>query len=512
VALALPTVFVPGAVDSFILPRASIVVGAACLGTGLMLLLPGGPGLGPMRWPLIAACLAAGLAFATSANWGLSWAGSYTRYESFPVRLAYLGLFAAPAWLARTRLSREAVIGAFVLGTAVASAEATYQLFAQVGFRPDGNLGNANLLGALIAMAIPLAVAKGLRGGRYSPLWWAAIVLLAAGLYASTSRSGGVGALAGCAALAVLACRGRWAVLAALAWATAVGAALLAVVLTPLSQLNGDPGPARIHLWHDAVAFIAARPLTGWGEDVTGLAFGRYLTADWSPGVTFDRLHSGPLDLAATQGLVGVAALAWVLWVFGRGAWRRRRAQNVSALAAACVGYTVWVLFNFDWAPATGPFWLLAGTAWAGVRSVDGDAASAPDSVAPAGAAAYQGRWWRSALAVGLAGLAIGLAVLPVLADVWYYAGRAELAVKVDPMQARYHWSLGDGLVARGSLAQGVAELRRAADLGETEPGLYVDLGDQEKRLGQAAQALADYRRALQIDPYYAPALQRLGG
>jgi Flp pilus assembly protein TadD len=64
--------------------------------------------------------------------------------------------------------------------------------------------------------------------------------------------------------------------------------------------------------------------------------------------------------------------------------------------------------------------------------------------------------------------------------------------------------------VAEGSLANGVDEMRRAADLGETEPGLYVELGDREAQLGHAAQALADYKRALEIDPYYAPASQRL--
>jgi hypothetical protein len=506
IALALPTVFVPGAVDSFILPRASIVVGGTCLGAGLALLVRGGPGLGAMRWPLIAAAAAALLAFLTSTSWALSFAGSYTRYESLPVRLAYLGLLAVPVWLIRSPRSRDTVAVAFVLGTVIASAEAIFQLFAQVSFRPDGNLGNANLLGALIAMATPLAVARGLRGGLLSPIWWASIVVLAGGLYASTSRSGVVGALAGCAVFAVLALRGRAALAAAVAGAAVVGAALMAIVLTPLRLLNGDPGPARIHLWHDALGFIAARPLTGWGEDTTGLAFGKFLTADWLPGVTFDRLHSGPLDFAATQGLVGVAALAWVLWVFVRGTWRHRRVATVAPLAAACAGYTAWVVFNFDWAPATGAFWLLAGTAWAGVRTAETDV----EAPAPAGTPSPSATWGRSVLAIGLALAAIGLAVLPVLADVWYYDGRADLSVVADPVQSRYHWSLGDALVARGSIAKGVDELQRAADLGETEPTLYVDLGDRLKELGRYAQAVSEYRRALQIDPYYAPALQRM--
>jgi Flp pilus assembly protein TadD len=66
--------------------------------------------------------------------------------------------------------------------------------------------------------------------------------------------------------------------------------------------------------------------------------------------------------------------------------------------------------------------------------------------------------------------------------------------------------------VTQGKVAQGVEEMRRAADLGETEPGLYVELGDREAELGRSAQARRDYERALQIDPFYAPASQRLAG
>src|SRR5258708_37114050 len=99
VGLALPVVFIPIATDSYILPRVAIVMGGACLGAGLAVLLGGGPSLGPMRWPLTAAVAAATLAFLFSVSWPLSLAGSYTRYESLPVRLAYLRVFAGPVWL-----------------------------------------------------------------------------------------------------------------------------------------------------------------------------------------------------------------------------------------------------------------------------------------------------------------------------------------------------------------------------------------------------------------------------
>jgi hypothetical protein len=204
--------------------------------------------------------------------------------------------------------------------------------------------------------------------------------------------------------------------------------------------------------------------------------------------------------------LLGVGAIAVILVILFRGAWRTRFATDVGALAAACVGYTVWVLFNFDWAPATGAFWLIAGTAWSAVRSAEVEQL-APAVVAPrTGVPAV----WRSGAAIAMALAAIGLGALPLLADTWYLQGRADLSVRIDPLQARYHWALGQGLVAHGSRAQGVDEMRRAADLGESEPGLYVELGDAEVQLGRVVDARGDYKRALQIDPYYSPASQRL--
>ena len=505
IALAVPTAFLPAAEDSFILPRASIVVAGACLGAGIALLSPGGPGLGRLRWPLVAGAGAAVLAFLFSISRPLSFAGSYTRYESLPVRIAYVGLLAMAVWLMRTKRQRDWVVTALVFGTGVACLEALLQFAQQVSYRPDGNLGNANVLGALIAMTLPLAVARGLRGDRFTVAWWMGAAVLVAGLYVTTSRSGGLGALAGCLALVVFRLRGRAAAIAAVASIAVIGAALVVIVTSPLQFLNDDPSKLRIHLWQDGLHMVGARPLTGWGEDATGLAFGRFLSGDYASGITFDRIHSGLLDTAAMQGLLGVAALGLVLVILFRGAWRARFGADVGALAAACIAYTVWVVFNFDWVPATGAFWLLAGTAWSAVRSFEveqsGSAREAP-AVAPA--------MWRSGAAIVLALLAVGLGALPLLADTWYLQGRAELAVRFDPLQARYHWALGQGLVAQGSRPQGVEEMRRAADLGESDPGLFVELGDAEAQLGRLANARTDYRRALQIDPFYSPASQRL--
>jgi hypothetical protein len=457
------------------------------------------------------AAAAAVLAFVFSISWPLSFVGSYTRYESLPIRLSYLGLLAAPVWLVRDPQSRNRVIPAFVIGTTVACFEALLQWALGVGFRPDGNLGNANLLGALIAMALPLAVGRGLRSGRFAVAWSVAAAVLAGGLIVSTSRSGALGALAGCLALAVFAFRGRVAAIAALASGAVIAVALLAIVLSPIRLLNNDPGPIRLQLWPDAVQMVAARPLTGWGPDTTGLVFGRFLRADWLPGITIDRAHSGPLDIGATQGLIGLAALGWVLLVLFRGGWRWRFSGTVGALTAACIGYTVWVLFNFDWAPATGAFWLLAGTAWSGVRDAQTEASSGAD-ISQAMPPRATLRPLRSLGAVAMALAAVGLGAMPLLADVWYAHGRLDLAVVADPLQAQYHRVLGESLVATGSPSRGLNELQLAARLGESDPQMYVDIGDAEQGIGRPAEARAAYQMALRIDPFFVPARRRLAG
>ena len=505
IALTLPIVFIPTASDSYILPRASIVIAGASIGVGIALLLPGGPSLGGLRWPLLAAAGAALLAFATSVSWPLSLAGSYTRYESLPMRLSYLGLLASSVWLLRSPRQRDLLVAGFVLGTSIACFKAWLQWVFQLPFRPDGDLGNANLLAALTVMAIPLALDRARRGTPFAAAWAAAVVVMGAGLLVTTSRSGGLGVIAGCLALLAFAVPRRFGLAVGGGAAAMVGIVLAVMLASPLRILNNDPPELRLHLWGDGLRMVAARPLTGWGEDATGLSFGRFLSQDYASLVTFDRIHSGPLDVAATQGVLGLAALGWVLFVVFRTAWRSRSQPYVAGLSAALVGFSVWVAFNFDWSPATGAFWLLTGAIWsaASPSPASGEQSEGAGSASMTGSARRVGvrgaKEVRAGTAVVLVLAAVLFAVFPVLADVWYLKGRADLSVKVDPLQAQYHWALGS-----------IEELRRAAALGETEPGFYVTLGDRELQLGNRAKAQSAYQRALEIDPYYTPATQRL--
>lgn len=469
----LPVVFIPISVDAYILPRVglTLIFGALILGAGLV---AGRLSLGSLRPPAIAVAAAALLALALSVAPNLSLVGEYGWYESAPVRLAYLGLFCGAAWIGE----REWVVTWFLAGCAVASVEAVAEWLPGPLFlaRPDGNLGQANLLGVLLAMAVPLAVERGLA----RPRWLLLLVPFAPALLASSSRSGWLAALTGIAALVVSrVSRRRLAPAAGLGLAALAGA-VLAGLFSPLRLLNRDTGEGRIQVWRDSLRLIAARPLEGWGEDTFASTYGRYQTGDWSPGQPFARAHSMPLDLAATQGLLGLAACAWFFVVFWRGLWRR---PELGGLSGACAAYLVWSLVNFDWAPATGAFWLLAGTAWSGV--------------APARRASPARRL--SFVCAAMVALALALAIPVQVADMLFYAGRADRAATLDPFQPRYAAASG-----------GLDALRRASSLHDPNPGTYVALGDAFAREGNRDAAATQYRRALKLYPFDRDAQQRL--
>lgn len=497
----LPVLFIPICYDSYVLPRASLAIVGACLGLALCLIRPAEVRrrLGVLCWPALAVAVAALLAGLFSAVPSLSLIGSYGRYESATMRLAYLALFISAAVLVRGELARRLAVWAFLAGCVIVSLEAVYEGVYHTLPRPDGNLGQANLLGALLAMAVPLCVNRTLR----APGWALALVPIGAGLALSQSRSGWIGAFAGLLALApVLLTRNR--LKAAIAVAAAVAAALGLVVASPLGHLNQDTGTARLHVWADSLPLIAGRPLFGWGEDALGLVFGAYLRGDWQPGATFDRVHELGLDLLAAQGLVGLAACALF---FGRWAWEVWGAApadaEVGGLLAAWAGYVVATSINFDWAPQTAPLWLLAGVAWSALA--DRSAATPPP--APPSPHVRGGRAFGWVL---LTAAALVFGVAPVVADLAHYRGDDREAVGLDPLQPEYHRSLGLQEINGGDLPAGVAQLQTAARLGESDPEAFVALGDAQLRLGRSSDARASYQRALRLDRFDPTPRQRL--
>src|SRR2546423_3870410 len=145
VAGLLPIVFIPTASDTYILPRASLVIAGACLGVGLALVTQDGPRLGPLRWPLLAAAAAALLAFAFSISWPLSLAGSYTRYESLPMRLSYLGLLVSAGGVLRGERHPDRLGAGVVFCAGVGAPGGGAPWGRDVGVPPAGHPGHRHL-------------------------------------------------------------------------------------------------------------------------------------------------------------------------------------------------------------------------------------------------------------------------------------------------------------------------------------------------------------------------------
>ena len=509
-ALLFPVFFIPACYDAYVLPRAALALAGAGGAVALRVWLPANSAgrLGALALPGLAVAGAALISLALSINPPVAVIGSYGRYESAPIRLAYLGLFAASAWGLRSARHRWWFGTAFLAGTAVAGSEALFEAATHSLARPDGNLGQANLLGALLAMAIPLALLRALR----SPRWAVLLLPLTGGLIVSTSRSGWLGALAGCALLVPLLARRievrRGGLVAAV---TVPLLALTGIVTSPLARLNSDVGTQRPHVWWDALHLVAARPLFGWGEESFGLVFGRFVTGDWEPGNVFDRAHQFAIDIAAAQGLAGLAAGGWfwTLWLVlvVRRCWSATEPrEEVPGLIAAWAGYLVTVSVNFDWAPATAPVWLLAGAAWSSLS----DPGRLPAWIPRPGLRTAARAGLALATSVATAALVAFLAVLPVLADLAYAGGDTARAVSLDPLQAEYHRALGARLLAGGRDGDAAHELAAAARLGESSSGAFVDLGDAYRGAGDRSAAAAAYREAVRLNPYDGAARQRL--
>lgn len=83
--------------------------------------------------------------------------------------------------------------------------------------------------------------------------------------------------------------------------------------LREVADLRALTTRTRLLMWRAAAEMVADRPLTGVGTDAFVIAYPRHRRPEhwlleWNPGPA--RAHSEPVQIAATQGLVGLAAAA----------------------------------------------------------------------------------------------------------------------------------------------------------------------------------------------------------
>jgi hypothetical protein len=297
-----------------------------------------------------------------------------------------------------------------------------------------------------------------------------------------------------------------------------VGACLLGRGLSVTTPMSGSTGN-RLHVWKDSLSLIPRRPLLGYGPDSFGLTYPTVQTGDWEPGDHFDKTHADVLQVAVTQGLLGVAAYVWLLAAFVLAFWRARASRAVVALFGGWLAYELTMQVNFSWIPAAAPFWLFAAAAVV----IAAERPSVPAVPRPASPVRLPLRIAAACAAIVLLGLIAPLVVRPLIADADFYAaivaageGRRDDARRyiaaaraLAPEQSVYAVEAGNLDIGFGSSrvpapdwARARIDYEDAARLGTFDPLAFHFLAVADLNLGQPNEALAAAGRAVELNRF----------
>ncbi len=480
----------------------------------------------PLDLPLVAflASAVASTVFAENQNIGVF--GTYSRYDGLITIATYAVLF----WLSIQAIdgpgdARSVLRILLASGYLVATIAIVQWVMDSIRLgtpaQAFGTLGQQNVLGAYLAILVPLAYSELIEadgwGGRvlalnglvvislalvltFSRSAWLGTALAAAVLVAGVRHAPSRVGLAGLAVLLV----GGLALVAVSAQGLRLEQSLLARAMTVFDPSAWGPRPA---IWRDSLQLIASRPLLGYGPDNFGLVYPRF-QANFLGTVQVDKAHSEALQVAATQGLVGLAAYLWLLAAFVRSFWLRRHTIRAIPIFAAWVGYQVTLQLNFSALAASLPFWIFAAAA---IESWGVSTPAKPWSLAGA-------RWTATAAAVipGLAALAMASTSLSYLADAHLlnavnsdYGRKLDLAhaeaqqaQRLGPRESVYAVEVGNLAFERGDWAAARIAYGDAARLGTYNPLVYRNLALADRDLGLRAEGEAAARKAVELDRF----------
>jgi putative inorganic carbon (HCO3(-)) transporter len=521
-AVLLPIAFSPLTYDHYVLPKlllARLLVLVLAVLFLLSTLLSGAIRIRrtPLDVPLLVFVATAVVATLLSVNPNVAVFGTYSRYDGLLTLVTYAALF----WLAVQTISgpddarallRSLLAGGYLVALIAIVQWCLNSLAGQASVRAFGTLGNPNVLGAYLVLLSPLAYQE-LRDARSTPgrLIWANVLLtMGVALLLTVSHSAWLAL--GAAAVVLVAGRQLPAIRSprrVLIAVVVLCAALLAAA--PIALSRGTDVGQRIHIWQDSLGLIASRPLFGYGPDTFGLVYPGFQTGQWVLGyVQIDKAHSEVLQVAATQGLAGLFAWAWLMAAFVLAFWRGRDQAGAWALFAGWAAYQVVLLVNFTAPAAAFPFWIFAAAAlarWYAVREVTFMAAPARRALGVA----------QIAMIAGLVALAVPAVVAPYLADAKLKEavdadfGRAPRQMAARPAADAVAWAPHESVYAvevaniafeYGSWSDARAAYRQAAALGTFSPLVYRNLAVADMRLGLRPEALAAAKQAVFLDRF----------
>ena len=561
-ALALPLVYLRDTHDEFVLPK--VLFAQLLLVSLLALCAARWAAAGaltirrsPLDLPILAFLASALVSTIFAENRNVALFGTYIRYEGLLTLATYAGLFwlaTQTAWTSdRARTLIRSVLASgyavsivavvqWVIAALTTSVPSELTGFSYGGLpRASATFSNPTMLAAFLAMLLPVAAgaffeARSLTGRILAAN---ATFVMSVALVLTFTRSAWLGALAGL--LIVVAAPQPTPLRMRLALSGAGLAVVLAVVaggalargglpLVPwlvnrVVSIQAIPGQAiqgipssssvRLRVWEGTFRLIASRPVVGYGPDTFGMVYPRFRTGDWTPGFTTDKAHSELLQIAATQGLLGVASYLWIIGASAMAFWRGRGNQGAAAAFGGVVAYQLWAQANFSWVPAAAPYWLFlaaASTTW------KGDLPTVSLVRLP------RTRGLGLALAVivglGLIGLTAAGTARARSAEAYFQFGlaaeargdlgaaRAALARarSLGPEQSQYALEAGTVALRSTDLGQGRwlaanEAFSDAARLGTYYSAVYYDLALTDIQLGRQAEAMAALGKALRLSP-----------
>jgi O-antigen ligase len=551
-AFALPLVLFWTTFDRFVLAKL-LTARLLCLVLAALLLariaISGWPGWKrtPIDLPLIAFIASAALASVFAINGNVALFGSYFRYEGLFTIVLYGVLFWLGVQVLRDSDDASGLIRSLLASGFVVSVFAVLQSVFGWGLadpgscealRPFSTLGNAIELGAFLALLLPVAFHELLsaRSVLQRLIAGNVVVVIALAFLLTLARSAWIGAVIG-VGVVLVANRPRWPVWAGLAsvfglivalafvqvaapsrGALPVGACLLGRGLSVTTPMSGSTGN-RLHVWKDSLSLIPRRPLVGYGPDSFGLTYPTVQTGDWEPGDHFDKTHADVLQVAVTQGLLGVAAYVWLIAAFVLAFWRARASRAVAALFGGWLAYELTMQVNFSWIPAATPFWLFAAAAMV----MSAERPSVPAVPRPALPVRLPLRIAAACAAIVLLVLIAPLVVPPFVADADFYAavvaageGRRDDALRdiaaaraLAPEQSVYAVEAGNLDIGFGSSrvpapdwARARVDYEDAARLGTFDPLAFHFLAVADLNLGRPKETLAAARRAVELNRF----------
>jgi len=473
-----------------------------------------------------AACLSVGL-----SQFPLSSAWAFWRISVF----VFLYLL-----VSRFVCTRQRVLILLAAAGVTALAVAGYAYAQKFGYDPVrwskssqervfASIGHPNMLAGYLIMIIPLSIglAWAARSWQLKALGGVVAAACFPPLMMTLTKAAWLGSLVGGAVLVgcFLASRPArgvvwtkakkiWLAVAAAGVVTAVAVALPGAVRYFGQSLHGSTR-GRVVFWQAALDMFGDHPVTGTGIGTFQVVFPRHRPSTFrAKGVGYNTMHthSEYLETLAEQGVIGAAALAFLIgvaaWVGCRGLHRAESSADkwifcglLSALAGILTHSIVSVILRWSVCPTF--FWIILGLLASMGKIVLGEAGhpgGAAKRLPEPTAGPIEGRpgWprgWRLGLAV----------VLPILV-----AG-AGWAWVVRPFQARMRVVDGEQWMQRRQWKAAIGAFKSAIGLDRTAFQAYYKLGGVYYEQGKYGKALETLHALQRYAPDYVQVHYNLG-